>query len=165
MKIGVVGSGNMGRSLGALFAELGHEVFFGARRQEQAQAAATLAKPQALFGSNTDAARFGDVVVWTVRGAAVTEVVSEVEVLAGKPVLDMSNLPASASARNQVHGSMAEQLQSAGGESLQQLCDRAVRTCSEAAATVRPQCVSRFKQRCCKGGRCGPGTRYRVCAD
>ena len=29
MKIGILGSGNMGRSLGILWAEQGHEVFFG----------------------------------------------------------------------------------------------------------------------------------------
>ena len=32
MKIGIIGSGNMGRSLGILWAELGHQVFFGAPR-------------------------------------------------------------------------------------------------------------------------------------
>jgi predicted dinucleotide-binding enzyme len=29
MKIGIIGSENMGRSLGILWAEQGHEVFFG----------------------------------------------------------------------------------------------------------------------------------------
>jgi 8-hydroxy-5-deazaflavin:NADPH oxidoreductase len=31
MKIAIVGSGNMGRSLGILWAEQGHQVFFGSR--------------------------------------------------------------------------------------------------------------------------------------
>ena len=31
MKIGVIGTGNMGRHLGLLWAEQGHEVFFGSR--------------------------------------------------------------------------------------------------------------------------------------
>jgi len=34
MKIGIVGTGNMGRSLGLVWAECGHEVFFGARNLE-----------------------------------------------------------------------------------------------------------------------------------
>ncbi len=43
MKIGIIGSGNMGRSLGILWAEQGHEVFFGARTTEKGQAVATIA--------------------------------------------------------------------------------------------------------------------------
>ena len=35
MKIGILGSGNMGRSLGILWAEQGHEVFFCARTAEK----------------------------------------------------------------------------------------------------------------------------------
>ncbi|MEM9510477.1 MAG: NAD(P)-binding domain-containing protein [Cyanobacteria bacterium P01_E01_bin.35] len=35
MKIGILGSGNMGRSLGILWAEQEHEVFFGARTAEK----------------------------------------------------------------------------------------------------------------------------------
>lgn len=113
MRIGIVGSGNMGRSLGVLLAGLGHQVFFGARQQDQARAAAALAGADAAAGSNTDAARFGEMVIWTVRGVAAHEVVPEVDLLAGKPVLDMSNLPAQPEARAQLLTSSAEQLQSA----------------------------------------------------
>jgi predicted dinucleotide-binding enzyme len=35
MKISIIGSGNMGRSLGRLWAEQGHEIFFGARAAEK----------------------------------------------------------------------------------------------------------------------------------
>ena len=42
MKIGIIGSGNMGRSLGILWAEQGHEVFFGARTAEKGQEVAEL---------------------------------------------------------------------------------------------------------------------------
>jgi 8-hydroxy-5-deazaflavin:NADPH oxidoreductase len=40
MKIGIIGSGNMGRSLGMLWAEQGHEIFFGARTAEKGQSVA-----------------------------------------------------------------------------------------------------------------------------
>ena len=43
MKIGVIGSGNMGRSLGILWAEQGHEVFFGARTAAKGQEIAAIA--------------------------------------------------------------------------------------------------------------------------
>ncbi len=44
MKIGIIGSGNMGRSLGILWAEQGHEVFFGARTAEKGKDIAELDK-------------------------------------------------------------------------------------------------------------------------
>jgi 8-hydroxy-5-deazaflavin:NADPH oxidoreductase len=44
MKIGIIGSGNMGRSLGLLWAEQGHEVCFGARTAEKGQSVAAFAK-------------------------------------------------------------------------------------------------------------------------
>jgi predicted dinucleotide-binding enzyme len=43
MKIGIIGSGNMGRSLGIFWAEQGHEVFFGARTAQKGQAIAKFA--------------------------------------------------------------------------------------------------------------------------
>lgn len=52
MKIGIVGAGNMGRSLGVLCALHGHEVYFGARDEQKARAAALLAGEQAGAGTN-----------------------------------------------------------------------------------------------------------------
>ena len=91
MRIGVVGTGNMGRSLGLLFSEQGHEVFFGSRDIRQAQEAAKLAHGNVQAGSNDEAARFGDVVVWGVRGVSAAEVLQDLSVLNGKTVLDMNN--------------------------------------------------------------------------
>ncbi|MEH1832835.1 MAG: NAD(P)-binding domain-containing protein [Nostoc sp.] len=44
MKISIIGSGNMGRSVGILWAEGGHEVFFGSRDPEKGQAIANRAR-------------------------------------------------------------------------------------------------------------------------
>ena len=111
MKIGIVGSGNMGRSLGVLFGNLGHEVFFGARRPEQAEAAAKLSPDPTRFGTNTAAAQFGEVVIWTVRDVVASSVIDQVRAVDGRAVLDMSNLPAQADKRAGRTLSMAEQLQ------------------------------------------------------
>jgi mannose-6-phosphate isomerase-like protein (cupin superfamily) len=40
MKIGIIGTGNMARSLGILWAEQGHEVFFGSRNAEKGHSVA-----------------------------------------------------------------------------------------------------------------------------
>jgi prephenate dehydrogenase len=58
MKIGIIGSGNMGRSLGILWAEQQHQVFFGARTAEQGQAVAALAGQGTQGGTNDAAAVF-----------------------------------------------------------------------------------------------------------
>ncbi|MEO0012329.1 MAG: hypothetical protein RLZZ535_718, partial [Cyanobacteriota bacterium] len=61
MKIGILGSGNMGRSLGILWAEQKHEVFFGARTVEKGKAIAESAGNNTQGGTNEQAAIFGNV--------------------------------------------------------------------------------------------------------
>ncbi|WP_404786931.1 NADPH-dependent F420 reductase [Altericista sp. CCNU0014] len=96
MKIGIIGSGNMGRSLGILWAEQGHQVFFGARTAEKGQAVAALAGRGTQGGTNDSAAVFGDVLLYSARGVDPSEVLASTEVLTGKILIDPnnSNIPA-----------------------------------------------------------------------
>jgi hypothetical protein len=91
MKIGIIGSGNMGRSLGILWAEQGHEVFFGARTSEQGQAVAEFAKKGTQGGTNNEAAAFGDVLFYSARSVHPAEVLTSTEVLTGKILIDPNN--------------------------------------------------------------------------
>lgn len=91
MKIGIIGSGNMGRSLGILWAEQGHEVFFGARTTEKGQEVAANAGHKTQGGSNDEAAAFGAVLLYTVRGVNPAEVFSSLSVLDGKVLIDCNN--------------------------------------------------------------------------
>lgn len=91
MKIGIIGSGNMGRALGVRFAQLGHEVMFGARRADQASVAAELAGNGASAGPNDEAATFGDVLIWTMRETDPGAVLATPSVLAGKIIIDVNN--------------------------------------------------------------------------
>ena len=93
MKIGIIGTGNMGRSLGLLFAEQGHDVVFGARTPETAAAAAALAPRGARPGSNDDAAEHGEVVLYTLRDVPPGEVLTRADALSGKIVIDCNNRP------------------------------------------------------------------------
>ncbi|MDJ0635974.1 MAG: NAD(P)-binding domain-containing protein [Xenococcaceae cyanobacterium MO_188.B29] len=77
MKIGILGSGNMGRSLGILWAEQKHEVFFGARTTEKGKAVAESAGNNTQGGTNDEAAAFGDVLLYTIRGINPTEVLTK----------------------------------------------------------------------------------------
>ena len=91
MKIGMIGSGNMGRAVGIRLAQLGHQVAFGARRPEQARAAADQAGHGAMGGDTDAAARFGDVLVWTVRETDPAAVLADASLLDGRTVLDLNN--------------------------------------------------------------------------
>ena len=91
MNIGIIGSGNMGRSLGILFAQAGHSVLFGARDLAKAEAAAALAGNHARSGSNDEAAHFGNILVWAVRGVPASDVLSDLSVVRGKTVIDLNN--------------------------------------------------------------------------
>ena len=91
MKIGIIGSGNMGRAVGVRLAQSGHEVMFGARRSEQAAAAAERAGNGALAGSTDEAAAFGEVLIWTIRDPQPSAVFADPTKLDGKVVLDLNN--------------------------------------------------------------------------
>ncbi|NDZ17000.1 F420-dependent NADP oxidoreductase [Variovorax sp. WS11] len=97
MKIGIVGTGNMGRILGCGWAVHGHEVFFGARDPQTAVDAAELARAngaaRAQAGSNREAAVFGDVIFYSVRDVDPTQVIGDISALDGKVVIDPNNWP------------------------------------------------------------------------
>ena len=92
LKIGVIGSGRIGSTLGGLWAKAGHEVMFSDRDAEQAKRAAEAAGPKARAGSTKDAVAFGDVVLIAVPYGALPAVAREVgNELKGKVVVDPNN--------------------------------------------------------------------------
>ena len=91
MKIGILGSGNMGRSLGILWAEQGHEVFFGGRTSQKGKAVAEIAQNNTQGGTNDEAAAFGEVLLYTIRGLNPTEVLTSIDVLTDKIIIDCNN--------------------------------------------------------------------------
>jgi hypothetical protein len=93
MKIGIVGTGNMGRSLGLLWAESGHEVFFGARNLEKAKATADLSNHNTRYGANQAAAEFGEIIYFNPRDTHPQDVLTDTFVLDGKVVIDSNNGP------------------------------------------------------------------------
>lgn len=95
MKIGILGSGDVGRVLGAGFAKLGHEVKLGSRSPQQDKLKAWLGEvgPKASAGSFREAVAFGEIVVLAVLGAATEEVIklADPKNFAGKIVMDATN--------------------------------------------------------------------------
>jgi 8-hydroxy-5-deazaflavin:NADPH oxidoreductase len=92
MRIGVIGSGRIGGTLGALWAKAGHEVMFSDRDPEQAKRAAEGAGANARAGTAKEAVAFADAVLIAVPYAALPAVAKEVgPELKGKVVIDPNN--------------------------------------------------------------------------
>jgi len=95
LKIGILGTGDVGQTLGSGFAALGHAVKMGSRdaRNEKAAAWAARAGANASVGTFADAAAFADVAVlatlWS--GTAHALDLAGPENLAGKVVIDATN--------------------------------------------------------------------------
>src|SRR5687767_5546111 len=90
MKIGIIGTGMMGGTLGRLWAQHGHSVMFGSRDPEKAQALADQFTGDTHAGSQEAAAQFGEVVVLAVPGSAAINVAKSLP-LEGKIVIDLGN--------------------------------------------------------------------------
>ena len=92
MKIGVIGSGRIGSTIGGLWVKAGHEVMFSDRDPEQVKRAIDGLGPRARAGSTHEAAAFGDVVLIAVPYAALPAIRDEVGIrLRGKVVIDPNN--------------------------------------------------------------------------
>jgi predicted dinucleotide-binding enzyme len=94
MKIGVLGSGNVGQTLGAGFAKHRHQVTLGTRDSDAESVRSWQAKtPGATVGSFAEAAKFGEIVVISVLARAVEDVIrlAGPENLRGKTVIDTNN--------------------------------------------------------------------------
>lgn len=89
-RIGIIGSGNMGRTIGLSLANKGYEVFFGVREIYNAKHAASFDK-STLFGSNQQAAEFGDIIYYSPRDINPNNVLDDISSLDGKIVIDSSN--------------------------------------------------------------------------
>jgi predicted dinucleotide-binding enzyme len=91
MKIGIIGTGNMGRALGLRWAHGGHDVLFGSRDRSKAETVAASGPDSALAGDLDAAAAFGDVVLYTVRDVFPSRLLRKPQLLAGKIVIDCNN--------------------------------------------------------------------------
>ena len=91
MKIGIIGSGVVARTLAAGFIHHGHEVTLGTRDASKL-ADFAVSTPGARVASSAEAAAFGDVVVLAVKGGAALQAARDAGAgLDGKPVLDATN--------------------------------------------------------------------------
>src|SRR4051794_12624463 len=95
MRIGVLGTGVVGRTLAGKLVELGHEVRMGSRQagNEVALEWVQSAGENASEGAFADAAQFGELVINATAGGASLEALGAAgaENLAGKVLVDVAN--------------------------------------------------------------------------
>ncbi len=91
-KIGIVGSGHIGGTLGILLAKAGYEVLFSSRHPASLKDLVRIAGTRARAGTVAEAIAFGDVIVLSLPLKAVPELDARIkEALTGKIVIDTSN--------------------------------------------------------------------------
>lgn len=92
MRIGILGAGMIGGTLGTLWHEAGHEVCFATRHPEKHQDLVDRLGPRACTGTAEAAASFGPVVLWAVPLVATPELGQRLgPLLQDKVVLDTAN--------------------------------------------------------------------------
>ena len=91
-KIGIIGAGNVGGTLGRIWAKAGDDVMFASRHPDDLKDLAAKAGPHAKTGTPAEAAAFGDIVLIAVPYSAFPDVAkANVAALKGKVVFDASN--------------------------------------------------------------------------
>ena len=94
MKIGVIGAGKIGGTIGAKWASRHREVYFGVRDPQKESLVEKIGEMTGTVqvGHSAEAIAFADVVVFAVPGASVGPIVEEnLDNLRGKTIIDASN--------------------------------------------------------------------------
>jgi predicted dinucleotide-binding enzyme len=92
LKIGVIGSGNIGGTVGSLWVKAGHQVLFSSRHPENLKKLVDELGPLARAGTVSDALAFGDAIFIAVPYGAYPQIGKDyAKELAGKIVLDAGN--------------------------------------------------------------------------
>jgi predicted dinucleotide-binding enzyme len=92
MKIGIVGSGRIGGTLGGIWVKAGHEVMFSSLDLEHDKKLAASLGTNARAGTTREAAAFGEVLLIAVPYSAMPQVGKDLAgLIKGKVIIDTSN--------------------------------------------------------------------------
>lgn len=92
VRIGVIGSGNIGGAIGTLWAKAGHEILFSSRNPESLKGLVAEAGPKTRAGTPAEAAAFGPVVFLALPYSAIPQIGKDFgPAMKGKVVIDCSN--------------------------------------------------------------------------
>lgn len=93
MRIGVLGTGEVGRGIGAKLLSVGHEVMLGSRTSDNEAATSWAKETEGEHGTFADAAEFGEVIVNATGGLVSLQVFESAGAanLRDKVIVDVSN--------------------------------------------------------------------------
>ena len=92
MKIGIIGSGNIGSTLGTFWAQAGHQILFSSRNPDNLKPLVEKVGPRARAGTVSEAIAFGDVILIAVPYGSMPQIAKDyAKDLAGKIVMDTGN--------------------------------------------------------------------------
>ena len=92
LKIGIIGSGRIGGSVGLRWAEAGHEILFSSRNPDQLTELVAQGGPNCRAGYPQEAAEFGEVILVAVPYAATPQIGRDYgDFMQGKVVIDCGN--------------------------------------------------------------------------
>ena len=92
VRIGIIGSGKLGGTVGALWVQAGHEVLFSSRHPEELKEMAAKLGPKAHTGTVAEAIAYSDVLLLAVPYGALPDIGRDYgQALAGKIIIDASN--------------------------------------------------------------------------
>ncbi len=93
MKIGILGTGVVGKALATGFMKHGYEVMVGSRQPEKLESWKSEISSQLRTGNLSETATFGDIIILATKGTVAADVIKLVGIdnLFGKTVLDATN--------------------------------------------------------------------------
>jgi 8-hydroxy-5-deazaflavin:NADPH oxidoreductase len=92
MKIGIIGAGDVGGTLGKRWRQKKHEIMFGVRNLQSLNVQNLIQADQNLkFGNIREAVAFGDVIVFAIPWTSVEETILSAGNLSGKILIDPTN--------------------------------------------------------------------------
>ena len=91
MKIGIIGTGSMGQTVGRIWSEKNHEIMFGSRDPVNVLKLVNSMGANVSGGTYEDAAQFGDVVLLAVPWSSVKVSIENSGDLNGKIIIDCTN--------------------------------------------------------------------------
>ncbi|MDW0156062.1 MAG: NADPH-dependent F420 reductase [Nitrososphaeraceae archaeon] len=92
MKIGIIGAGDVGGTLGIRWRQKGHEIMFGVRNRQSQNVQKLIQLDKNLeFGEIIETVTFGDVIVLAVPWTAIEETIHRAGNLSNKILIDPTN--------------------------------------------------------------------------